>query len=71
MATKGTGLLMVWADVPAEKEDEFNRWYDEEHLPERMAIPGFLGGARYRAVKGGPKRARARSTAPSRAPSAT
>ena len=55
MATKGTGLLMVWADVPAEKEDEFNRWYDEEHLPERMAIPGFLGGARYRAVKGGPK----------------
>ena len=55
MATKGTGLLMVWADVPADKEEEFNRWYDEEHLPERMAIPGFLGGARYQAVKGGPK----------------
>ena len=55
MATKGTGLLMVWADVPADKEDEFNRWYDEEHLPERMAIPGFLAGARYQAVKGGPK----------------
>src|SRR4029077_5154520 len=42
MAKKGTGLLMVWADVPASKEDEFNRWYNEEHLPERMAIPGFL-----------------------------
>ena len=55
MAKKGTGLLMVWADVPADKEDEFNRWYNEEHLPERMAIPGFLGGARYEAVKGGPK----------------
>jgi hypothetical protein len=52
---KGTGLLMVWADVPADKEDEFNRWYNEEHLPERMAIPGFLSGARYEAVKGGPK----------------
>ena len=52
---KGTGLLMVWADVPANKEDEFNRWYNEEHLPERMAIPGFLSGARYEAVKGGPK----------------
>lgn len=55
MATKGTGLLMVWADVPASKEDEFNRWYNEEHVPERLAIPGFLAGARYEAVKGGPK----------------
>ena len=52
---KGTGLLMVWADVPADKEDEFNRWYNEEHLAERLSIPGFLSGARYEAVKGGPK----------------
>jgi hypothetical protein len=57
MATKkkGTGLLMVWADVPADKEAEFNRWYNEEHLAERLSIPGFLSGARYEAVKGGPK----------------
>jgi len=52
---KGTGLLMVWAAVPADKEDEFNRWYNEEHLAERLAVPGFLSGARYEAVKGGPK----------------
>jgi hypothetical protein len=52
---KGTGLLMVWTDVPADKEAEFNRWYNEEHLAERLAIPGFLNGARYEAVKGGPK----------------
>jgi hypothetical protein len=56
MATrKGAGLLMVWADVPADKEPDFNRWYNEEHLAERLAIPGFLSGARYEAVKGGPK----------------
>ena len=57
MATKkkGTGLLMVWCDVPADKEAEFNRWYNEEHLAERMAIPGFLSAARYEAVKGTPK----------------
>jgi len=57
MATprKGTGLLMVWADVPADKEAEFNRWYNEEHLAERMSVPGFLNAARYEAVKGGPK----------------
>src|SRR5919204_2830500 len=54
-AKKGTGLLMVWADVPADKEKDFNRWYNEEHLAERLAIPGFLAGARYEAVKGAPK----------------
>ena len=52
---KGTGLLMVWAEVPADQEAEFNRWYNQEHLAERLAIPGFLSGARYEAVKGGPK----------------
>jgi hypothetical protein len=46
---------MVWVDVPADKEEGFNRWYNEEHLAERLAIPGFLSGARYEAVKGGPK----------------
>ena len=55
MAKKGTGLLMVWCDVPADKEAEFDRWYNEEHLAERLAIPGFLSAARYVAVKGGPK----------------
>jgi hypothetical protein len=54
-AKKGTGLLMVWADVPADTEPDFNRWYNEEHLAERLAVPGFLSGARYEAVKGGPK----------------
>src|SRR5262245_64308577 len=52
---KGTGLLMVWADVPKDKEPEFNRWYNEEHIAERLAVPGFLNVARYEAVKGGPK----------------
>ena len=57
MATnkKGTGLMMVWADIPADKEKEFDRWYNEEHLAERLSLPGFLSGARYEAVKGGPK----------------
>ena len=52
---KGTGLLMVWADVPVDKEEEFNRWYNEEHLAERLSVPGFLSAARYEAVKSGPK----------------
>ena len=52
---KGTGLLMVWVDVAPELEDEFNRWYNEEHIPELTAIPGVLNAARYEAVKSGPK----------------
>ena len=52
---KGTGLLMVWCEVPAEIEDEFNRWYNEEHLQERLSVPGILSAARYEAVVNGPK----------------
>jgi hypothetical protein len=52
---KGTGLLLVWVDVPADKEEEFNRWYNEEHIPELLSIPGVLNAARYEAVKSGPK----------------
>ena len=45
-AKKGTGLLMVWAEVPDDLEDEFNRWYNEEHLAERLFVPGVLSAAR-------------------------
>jgi hypothetical protein len=52
---KGTGLLMVWCEVPDEVEDEFNRWYNDEHIEERLSIPGILSAARYEAVMSGPK----------------
>jgi hypothetical protein len=53
--TRGTGLLMVWTDVDAEFEAEFNRWYDAEHIPRLLQVPGFLSAGRYSAVKGAPK----------------
>src|SRR6185503_14087924 len=28
-------------------EDRFNHWYDTEHIPLRMGIPGFEGAQRY------------------------
>ena len=52
---KGTALLMVYTDVDIEHDAEFNRWYNEEHIPERLSAPGFLDGARYEALKGGPR----------------
>ena len=54
-AKKGTGMLMVWCDVPQDREDEFNRWYNEEHIQEILNVPGVLNAARYEAVRGGPK----------------
>ena len=41
------GCLMILANVEAEAEDEFNRWYDEEHMRERVDIPGFVAAQRY------------------------
>jgi hypothetical protein len=33
---------------PAEgKEDEFNQWYDNVHLPDILATPGMLSAQRY------------------------
>jgi hypothetical protein len=49
------GLLLVMIDVDPEFEDELNRWYAEEHLPERIACDGFLSARRFRAVEGEPR----------------
>jgi pimeloyl-ACP methyl ester carboxylesterase len=55
MADKGKGLLLVMMDIDPRHEEEFNRWYNEEHVPERLSIPGFLSARRYRALEGTPK----------------
>lgn len=44
------GLLVVQNDIAAAHEAEFNAWYEEEHFPERLAVPGFLTARRYRDV---------------------
>ena len=28
-------------------EEEFNAWYDDEHMAERLAIPGFRSAQRW------------------------
>lgn len=43
------GMLFVATNVASEDEADFNRWYDHEHVEERVAIRGFLSGTRYRA----------------------
>ncbi len=52
---KGTALLMVFVDIDTEQDADFNDWYNQEHVADLLALPGFLNGARYEAAKGGPR----------------
>jgi len=55
MAKKGKGIFLVYTDIDPTHDEEFNAWYDTEHLADLLRLPGFLEAARYVAVKGGPK----------------
>lgn len=34
------------------QEEEFNRWYNEDHVPELLTIPGFVAARRYKILNG-------------------
>jgi len=36
------GLLIAAMEFSDVAEDEFHDWYDTEHIPERLAVPGFI-----------------------------
>ena len=43
----GRALMLYAVDVAPEDTARFAGWYVHEHLPERLAVPGFLRGRRY------------------------
>lgn len=45
-------LFVAIGDAPPEHEDEFNRWYDEEHLPMLSQVPGVLRARRFVDLQG-------------------
>lgn len=45
-----TALLLVMLEVEPDAEEEFNLWYELEHLPERIGMPGFRSSKRYVAI---------------------
>ena len=55
MALAGQGVLAIWNGIEDEAEADFVAWHVREHIPERVAVPGFLRGRRYVAVAGAPK----------------
>lgn len=48
-------ISLVTVDIAKSKEEEFNRWYNDVHVPEVLACPGWLWGARYQALDGEPR----------------
>ena len=50
----GKYILVVPSAAKAGREDEYNTWYDTEHLGDVCAVPGFVSGARYDAVASSP-----------------
>jgi hypothetical protein len=55
MALAGQGVLAIWNGIEDEAEADFVAWHVREHIPERVAVPGFLRGRRYVAEVGAPK----------------
>jgi len=47
---KTRGLLCIWTGVDPQHDLDFNRWYDREHMQERVAIPGFQSARRFAAI---------------------
>jgi hypothetical protein len=55
MPLHGKGMLIVFNEVKARDERDFNEWYNREHIDERVNLPGFHRARRYTAVRGSPK----------------
>ena len=50
----GSAAIAMWWDVAPEVRAEWEDWHSNEHMPERLGIPGFLRGSRWVAASGEP-----------------
>jgi hypothetical protein len=55
MPLLGSAAMLLSFDVDTEAIAEHDRWHTHEHLPERLAIPGFLRGTRWLVSEGEPR----------------
>jgi len=44
---EATGIIFAGLDCDADSIEEWNRWYDLEHVPPNVAMPGVMLGHRY------------------------
>jgi hypothetical protein len=50
----GLGLMAFWSDIDQDYVLRYQQWHNCEHIPERVGIPGFREGRRYRAMSDAP-----------------
>lgn len=48
-----SGVIFAWSTPVEGSEEEFHAWYDDEHIPSRLALPGIDGARRYANVAAG------------------
>ena len=51
----GKGVLAIWNDCVQSEENNYKNWYQNEHLPERLGVPGFIRGRRYQSLVSSPR----------------
>lgn len=55
MALAGAGVLAIWNGIDPEADADFLNWHVNEHIPERVAVPGFLKARRYQGPDSWPR----------------
>lgn len=55
MSLAGEAVVAIWNGIRPEARADFYEWHNREHMPERVAVPGFRRGRRYRALEGRPE----------------
>lgn len=46
MALIGSAFMIMWHDIAAEGDADYNAWHTRQHMPERLDHPGFLRSRR-------------------------
>jgi hypothetical protein len=49
------GVILVSMNPDPEREEEFNDWYNMEHIPHFNRLPGVIAARRFRAIEGNPR----------------
>jgi hypothetical protein len=44
-------VLAIWVDIDPADDAAFNHWHSREHVQERVALPGWLRGSRFKGLE--------------------
>jgi hypothetical protein len=47
-----TIVFIVKATIAPDQEAAFNRWYNDEHVPQALSFPGMVSAHRYKLIDG-------------------